>query len=424
MKLTKSLHSQQVSLLTLPDALRFKIYDAFLSTSPPPSFLPFRATCKDFSTHLRTYLTHTYIPNLYLDLTFTQDWVPGVDTQTYLTTLYEYTIPKLGHHYERCRTTEQRREDFKTGLENMMDEGEWEPETTIDTFIADQDLTDWVNVVTAVPDPYPDTFGPNRQLWDAIFGRWVDIDGFGDPECLDEDGWQLKWRLYPHVDGNKIIFQCHDSIIPFGFGWRSVFVDLTAHLSEWSRFPIIHGKQFIFNEPERGFQNVDDDSDEEETEGDIEYTEVFSGWKAFPAISPIGEDMGYSIEDEPEEEEKETKEAARPEHKGKGKMPESISTIAGPSGSANTTIKHPQPLRCSLHRNVTPHNSTLTFHHIQKDLHYLTLHILHHLVRTYHIQHPPPPPPALPKQPKKARKRPKPRTKKHNWSTVKRQGRK
>ncbi|KAJ3038762.1 hypothetical protein HDV00_000337 [Rhizophlyctis rosea] len=181
-----------------------------------------------------------HLHKFYLQLSFELD--REHDPNMYIWALKRYGIPQLQRHWERSETEETRAATYKTALERMVEDGEWHPRTSIDAFIASHDLNIWSRVFRD-----QDTNMPNTQIWKGMFGSWVNVEEYGDPE--GEWGY-MDWTLSARAEGDRVVFKGPDDVLPFGFGIEWFDFNLTAKLKGSSGSIPLNFRRINFDDEE------------------------------------------------------------------------------------------------------------------------------------------------------------------------------
>ncbi|KAJ3033569.1 hypothetical protein HDV00_006054 [Rhizophlyctis rosea] len=279
----------QMSLSSLSAELRSKIYHEFLySAGTPTHYLPFRASCKEFHTHLHIHLTTNHLPNFCIELTLYSDLAnmshPDPESPLCPAALRQYVLPKLARHWTRCKTEEEQLDAYEDALQ-MIERGGHYLEDSIEDILEDEDLSMWSPVFC--DDDY--NIG-NREIVYAMFGEWVEMD-----LCAHHEGdWgPMRWLLHSHVDGKRGIFKCSDNVTPFIVGRRWVTVEVKGRMVDMKpRTSIVESE----DEDEKG--NAED----------------FSGRRTWQTMGADGDTIDYSIEVQDDEDDTEAEEDPEQEH--------------------------------------------------------------------------------------------------------------
>ncbi|KAJ3028105.1 hypothetical protein HDV00_010630 [Rhizophlyctis rosea] len=240
--------------------------------SSPANILEFRATCKDFSKRTQSYIIAKLLPDFFLDLSFRISFHEdeACNHEYYREALEDYILPRLEEYWTGFITIEERRRVFKEVLgkrywwEKREDDDEDVSEGALEAFVARDDVSLWHDCFLD-----EDAHLPDLDLFQAMFGKWVQIDGY--TAMLDFVG-DMHWYLRPHVEGDVAIFHCDNDIVPFGLGKKVVGVSLVGESEGFKEVPIFEYQKFSLKEPEKGLLEDDDgddgDGEDDDEEGD------------------------------------------------------------------------------------------------------------------------------------------------------------
>ncbi|KAJ3270124.1 hypothetical protein HK104_004977, partial [Borealophlyctis nickersoniae] len=187
-----------------------------LAYLPIPTVIDLPEVSKYFNLATRHFLLTHLLRNLHAHLLFGPDPSLLEEEYDYCVALVKHVFPKLK---AVCPVAVEAMR--KTKREILEENGQ-----DLNKLMKEKGMTDEEAFLDSL-DEMGDNLLKNEGGWPSVnyYKDYMTINGYRDFADGIED---LVWTLYPRKDGDFVVFECPNAVVPFGFGEKEVTLEIDA----------------------------------------------------------------------------------------------------------------------------------------------------------------------------------------------------